>query len=91
VGSDQPLVTRSPPPLYISPQRPHTLVRHCGGQEPSPRLLTYRALIPSFIFATMSDIPDVILKNSDQRSLSAKAVAFQVATMAGISVCRSSS
>ena len=35
----------------------------------------------------MSGIPDIILKNSDQRSLSPKAVAFQVATMAGISVC----
>ncbi|KAF9650988.1 DUF221-domain-containing protein [Thelephora ganbajun] len=34
----------------------------------------------------MAEIPDIILKNSDQRSLSPKAVAFQVATMAGISL-----
>jgi len=34
----------------------------------------------------MSDLPDIILKNSDQRTLSPGAVGFQVATMAGISL-----
>ena len=46
----------------------------------------YLPLVPSFPPAIMSGIPDIILKNSDQRALSPKAVAFQVATMAGISV-----
>ena len=39
----------------------------------------------------MSDLPDIILKNSDQRSLSPGAVGFQVVTMAAISVCLPSS
>lgn len=34
----------------------------------------------------MSDIPDIIIQNSSQRALSAKAVGFQVATMSGISL-----
>ena len=86
-GSDQGPPCCQIPSFVHSPQIPHPLVLHSGdGQEPLSRLLTYHNLVPSFLPATMSELPDIILKNSDQRALSPKAVAFQVATMAGISV-----
>ena len=75
--------------LLCIPPKVHTLSFYIAAtaRSLSSRLLTYHNLIPSFLLTTMSDIPDIILKNSDQRTLSPKAVAFQVATMAGISVC----
>lgn len=80
------LVARTP--LYIPP-KVHSLSFSipATARSPSSRLLTYQALIPSFLPTSMADIPDIILKNSDQRTLAPRAVAFQVATMAGISVC----
>lgn len=85
-GSDQTSFFQIP--LCISPPKSTPSLftfERWPGAFPLVYLLIYHNP-PPFPSTTMADLPDIILKNSDQRSLSPKAVAFQVATMAGISV-----